>query len=124
MSRETSIQTLGQRRRLLEWSQRVAECRGSGLPVSRRCRENGVNVKTYYNWNWQKKVFEAMAEERREVTGFAEVRVQHSENSVAATVRVGPAAVCVRRSRRGERGGHREGADGMLNGLNCSCPCT
>ena len=93
MSREISIQTLGQRQRLLEWSQRVADCRQSGMSVKRWCNENGVSTKTYYNW--QKKVFEAMVEEQREEPRFARVRVQQPENNVAATVRIGPAAVDV-----------------------------
>ena len=33
MSREMSIQSLVQRQRLLEWSQRVADCRQSGMSV-------------------------------------------------------------------------------------------
>lgn len=56
MNKETSLQTLGQRQRLLEWSQKVADCRQSGLSVKRWCSENGTSVKTYYSW--QKKVFE------------------------------------------------------------------
>lgn len=55
MSREVSIQSMGQRQRLFEWSQRVADCRQSGMSVKRWCEENGVTPKTYYSW--QKKVF-------------------------------------------------------------------
>ncbi|WP_407919070.1 IS66 family insertion sequence element accessory protein TnpA, partial [Agathobaculum desmolans] len=54
MSKELTIQTLGQRQRLLEWSQKVAECRSSGMSVKRWCSENGTTPKTYYSW--QKKV--------------------------------------------------------------------
>lgn len=75
------------------WSRWVAECRESGLPVSRWRQENGINVKTYYNW--QKKVFEAMVEEQQGGPRFARVSAQQPENSVAATVRIGPAAVDV-----------------------------
>ena len=50
MRKETSLQTLGQRQRLLEWSQKVADCRQSGLSVKRWCSENGTSVKTYYSW--------------------------------------------------------------------------
>ncbi len=90
---EITIRGAGKRANLQVWSQRVAECRGSGLPVSRWCRENGINVKTYYNW--QKKVFEAMVEEQQGGPRFAEVRVQQPESGIAATVRIGPAAVDV-----------------------------
>ena len=31
-----------------EWAERVRRCRESGLTVSEWCRENGINLKTYY----------------------------------------------------------------------------
>ena len=43
-----------------EWSRRVADCRSSGMSVSRWCAEQGINTKTYYAW--QKKVFAEMVE--------------------------------------------------------------
>ena len=93
---EITIRGAGKRANLQVWSQRVAECRGSGIPVSRWCQENGINVKTYYNW--QKKVFEAMVEEQQDGPRFARVTAyqsENTENNVAATVRIGPAAVDV-----------------------------
>ena len=33
---------------LIEWATQVNECRQSGLPVKRWCKENGVAVKSYY----------------------------------------------------------------------------
>lgn len=36
--------------KLLEWRERVAACRGSGLSVKQWCQENGCSPKTYYNW--------------------------------------------------------------------------
>ena len=90
---EMTIREVGKAANLRVWSQRVAECRGSGLPVSRWCQEHGINVKTYYNW--QKKVFEAMVEERREEPRFVELKRPESPNRLAATVRIGPAAVDV-----------------------------
>lgn len=63
MRKETSLQTLGQRQRLLEWSQKVADCRQSWLSVKRWCSENGTSVKTYYSW--QKKVFAFMVEQQK-----------------------------------------------------------
>ena len=54
MSREVSIQSMGQRQRLFEWSQRVADCRQSGMSVKRWCEENGVTPKTYYSWQIKK----------------------------------------------------------------------
>ena len=102
MSRETSIQTLGQRQRLLEWSQRVADCRQSGMSVKRWCDENGVSTKTYYTW--QKKVFSAMVEQQKlrlEAEGeegrFAELpvprQIQRAPGDLAASIQVGQASV-------------------------------
>lgn len=31
-----------------EWAERIRQCRESGLTVSEWCRENGINLKTYY----------------------------------------------------------------------------
>lgn len=90
---EMTIRGAGKMTNLRVWSQRVAECRGSGMPVSRWCQEHGINVKTYYNW--QKKVFEAMVEEQHDGPRFARVSAQQPETSVAATVHIGPAAVDV-----------------------------
>ena len=42
----SAAQTLGQRQRPLEWSQKVADCCQSGLSVKRGCSENGASVKT------------------------------------------------------------------------------
>ena len=36
--------------KLLEWKERVATCRSSGLSVKRWCQENGCSPKTYYHW--------------------------------------------------------------------------
>ena len=31
-----------------EWAEQVRECQSSGLPIKEWCRQNGVNVYTYY----------------------------------------------------------------------------
>lgn len=31
-----------------EWAERIRKCSESGLTVSEWCRENGINLKTYY----------------------------------------------------------------------------
>ena len=36
--------------KLLEWKERVAAYRSSGLSVKQWCQENGCSPKTYYNW--------------------------------------------------------------------------
>lgn len=70
-----------------KWSQRVAECRQSGLSVRQWCDEQGINSKTYYHW--QRKLF-LMAQEQAQVE-FASVPVMQpdAESSVVATLRNG-----------------------------------
>ena len=102
MSREVSIQSLGQRQRLLEWSQRVADCRQSGMSVKRWCEENGVTTKTYYSW--QKKVFSFIVEQQKlqleteEQEGcFVELpppqQVQQAAGDLVANIQMGQASV-------------------------------
>ena len=38
------------------WRGRVMECRNSGKPIVVWCKENGINIKTYYFW--QKRVWD------------------------------------------------------------------
>ena len=35
------------------WRGRVMECRNSGKSVAVWCKENGINIKTYYHWQKQ-----------------------------------------------------------------------
>lgn len=103
MKQNLSIQTLGQRQRLLEWSKKVADCRQSGMSVKRWCGENGITPKTYYNW--QKKVFEAMVEQQQlqmdennttDGICFAELspsQAMQPTPEIVASVRIGNAAV-------------------------------
>jgi hypothetical protein len=34
--------------RAAEWSEQIHACKNSGIPVLQWCRENGINLKTYY----------------------------------------------------------------------------
>lgn len=87
---------------LLEWSQRVAECRSSGQAVTRWCAERGIKTKTYYSW--QKKVFAAMIEQQKQqertqeaepASRFAELPAPVIQNELVATVRIGAATMDV-----------------------------
>ena len=49
----TGVQGLKHAAKVQEWSARVAECRGSGIGVKAWCREHGIALKTYYNWERQ-----------------------------------------------------------------------
>ena len=98
---ELTIRGAQAQRNLLEWSQRVAECRNSGISVTRWCAEHDVKPKTYYNW--QKKVFAAMIEQQRlqlempqePERRFAELPAPAVQNELVATVRIGGASLKV-----------------------------
>ena len=48
-----NVQELKHAAKVQEWSVRVAECRSSGIGVKAWCREHGIALKTYYNWERQ-----------------------------------------------------------------------
>jgi len=54
---EQSLQKFNSNQNLLEWSERIASCRNSGMSVREWCKVNGIPLSTYYNQ--QRKVFEA-----------------------------------------------------------------
>lgn len=49
----TGVQELKHAAKVQEWSARAAECRSSGIGVKAWCREHGIALKTYYNWERQ-----------------------------------------------------------------------
>lgn len=83
------------------WSERVKDCRNSGLPVKTWCFNNNVKVSTYYAW--QKRLFNAITKpEPTEIVvqtkkEFAEIpveRVRTASNQVpVATIVVGGTSV-------------------------------
>ena len=96
-----TIQSAKAQRSLMEWSQRVADCRNSGQPVTRWCAEHNINPKTYYNW--QKKVFAAMVKQQtlqleapqEAKPRFAELLPPVIQNNLVAKVRVGEVSLDV-----------------------------
>ena len=96
---ETTVRNVQAQRKLREWSQRVAECRSSGLSVTQWCAEHEIKPKTYYNW--QKKVFAATLEQQRtqeEVPQvperkFAELPTPAVRKDLVAAVRFGQASL-------------------------------
>lgn len=96
-----TIQSAKAQRSLMEWSQRVADCRNSGQLVTRWCAEHNINPKTYYNW--QKKVFAAMVKQQtlqleapqEAKPRFAELLPPVVPNNLVATVRVGEVSLDV-----------------------------
>ena len=96
---QLTIRSAQAQRNLLEWSQRVAECRSSGQSVTRWCAEHDIKPKTYFSW--QKKVFAAMIEQQRHQLEepreperrFAALPVPAAQNDLVATVRIGEASL-------------------------------
>ena len=54
---EQSLQKFNNSQNLIEWSERIASCRNSGMSVKDWCQANGIPLSTYYNQ--QHKFFEA-----------------------------------------------------------------
>ena len=103
---EITIRSTRAQQNLMEWSRRVADCRSSGLSVTRWCTEHGIKPKTYYTW--QKKVFAAMiAQQQAELSDmaprFAELPPLAEEklpapaqkSDLVASVRIGGASLDV-----------------------------
>ena len=102
---EITIRGTKAQRNLMEWSQRVADCRSSGLSVTRWCAEHSIKPKTYYNW--QKKVFSAMLAQQQAETSDASPRfaelpppveetqpaAAEKQHGLVASVRIGDASL-------------------------------
>ena len=102
---EITIRGTRAQRNLMEWSQRVADCRSSGLSVTRWCAEHSIKPKTYYTW--QKKVFAAMiAQQQAELSdtaprfaelpppgGEKQLTAAEKQKALVASVRIGNAAL-------------------------------
>lgn len=98
---DNSLKTLSRNQQLQIWSERVKDCRGSGLHVKTWCLNNGVKISTYYAW--QKRLFKVITEQVEETaleqpkTEFAEIPKEHmqpqSTQVPAATIVVGETSV-------------------------------
>ena len=102
---ELTIRGTRAQQNLMEWSRRVADCRSSGMSVTRWCSEHNVKPKTYYSW--QKKVFAAMlAQQQEEMPDtsprFAELpplsdekqpTAAEKQTDLVASVRIGDASL-------------------------------
>ena len=70
----TELQRFNCGTKLQEWSQRIADCRSSGLQVKQWCQENGIAPSTYYTWQ---RVFDASAQPTE--AQFVELPTPHAE---------------------------------------------
>ena len=48
--RGMNVNAVKHQAKLLEWKDRVTDCRSSGMSVKEWCKENGCSPKTYYRW--------------------------------------------------------------------------
>ena len=88
---EQGLQKLNADQRLAVWTQRISDCRSSGISVKCWCQQNGVSKKTYYYW--QRRIFR-MAEEQH-TPEFAELRSIHSVCSAVASLSISGVSVQV-----------------------------
>ena len=81
---DSNLQKYNRDTKLIQWSERIAACRCSGMPVKAWCAQEGISEKTYYNW--RKKIFKAAQSQCEfvEVSGSMPNR-----SSSVATVSVG-----------------------------------
>lgn len=88
----TELQNMNGQNKAAEWAARIAECRNSGIPVNRWCKENGICEQTFYKW--QRKLF-AIAKTQQE-SQFAEVTpisAARVGSQTAVTIREGSITV-------------------------------
>ena len=92
---EITIRGIQKQQKLREWSQRVAECRSSGLSVVQWCAEHELKPKTYYNW--QKKVLTAQRTQKKAPQArerkFAELPTPAVQKELVAAARFGDASL-------------------------------
>ncbi len=67
---EHSLQRLNAAQRVQIWTERIEECRSSGMSVRGWCREHEISEKTYYYW--QRRLYHQMVS-TAEAVSFAEV---------------------------------------------------
>ena len=88
---EQNLQQFNANQNLLEWSERIASCRNSGMSVKDWCQVNGIPLSTYYNQ--QRKVFKASksSETSEQKPQFTEISIPKQSHVPAATIRIGNA---------------------------------
>lgn len=88
----TELQKLNSQSKAAEWAERIAECRRSGIPVNRWCKENGVCEQTFYKW--QRKLFAiAKAQQEAQFAEVTPVSPVESRGQAVVTIRAGGIAV-------------------------------
>jgi hypothetical protein len=81
---EKGLQSLDKTQRMEKWTQRVSECRSSGLTVRKWCEQHEINEKTYYYW--QRRIWESMNESRS--SRFVQIPVETASAGQNTAVRI------------------------------------
>lgn len=80
------------------WRGRVMECRNSGKSVAVWCKENGINIKTYYHWQKQVWDKESRTMIPSEQNGSREVQpVQFAQVNLASEIPLPDADIVMRK---------------------------
>ena len=110
-----------------EWKQKIIECRNSGLPVIRWCKENNVKENRYYYWlNIIRHETLLKSKQTREqtkgMTVFAQVNEQpsidmpdKSSSDVCAVIRIAGISVEI------QNGASQETIGAIMQSLKATC---
>ena len=80
-------------KKMVLWSQRIMDCKSSGLPVNKWCAQNDVEIKSY--WRWHKILKDKYTEyslAAESTPDFYEVNLVEPNNisrNPVATIRIG-----------------------------------
>jgi hypothetical protein len=105
-----------------EWKHKIIECRNSGLPVVRWCKENNVKENRYYYWlnvirNEMLTKSKYAGNQSGNMTIFAQVPAQTllSAEGICATIRVSGLAVEI------HNGASHETIGAIMQTLRATC---
>ena len=85
--------------KLQEWAMTVQECRSSGLPVRRWCREKGITAATYYRWERELLSIAGNTHGEESAVTFAELpapeQLCRNVSEGSATLQVGDGSITI-----------------------------
>ena len=85
---ETGLQKLNRQQKTVQWGERIASCRSSGLTVRQWCSENGISAGSYYKW--QRRLYQMTAGDGPQ---FMEVTPHQPARDPAAIIHIRDTAV-------------------------------
>lgn len=79
----TGLQKLNHQQKAVQWGERIALCRSSGLTVRQWCSENGISAGSYYKW--QRRLYQMTAGDGPQ---FIEVTPHQPARDPAAVIHI------------------------------------